>query len=497
MDISPVASERGIYRPVARCANGWSLRLRDDMQFCVITYGCQMNFADSRVLAEQLRAAGHQQTQKTQDAELILVNTCCIRSTAENRAYGRLKSLKSAKSVGRLRFLGVCGCLAQKDAERMLEQVPHLDLIVGTRGLGRLFGHVEALEGGASPIVDVAEGPPFEPSECGFEPGDHQENVLEIDAYPIFVPITRGCNNRCAYCVVPTVRGPLESLSTERILNRIQHLVAHGCSEVTLIGQNANVYRYGDIDFADLLRTVHEVRELSRIRFVTSHPKDLTDRIIDAVAELPKVCEYFHLPMQSGSDRILKLMHRGYSASEYKELVAKIRERVKTPKDSGNVSLCTDLIVGFPGESDSDFEETLKCVNEIQWDGAYTFMYSSRDIVPAEQLPGKVPRKVKSERLNRLVAAQTEISHRINACREGQLEEVFVESTPARRAEAVRPSMRQEQWYWKARTRNNKLVYVKPVPERSDFAVGTVLTVRIKEARAYTLFGEMPTCHTD
>lgn len=458
------------------------------MKYHILTYGCQMNFADSKVLAGRLLAAGLEPTESLEQAQIVLVNTCCVRATAENRAYGRLQSLKTHKENGDLQILGVFGCLAQQDGERMLDKVPHLDLVVGTRALDRLPEHIDALIDGCEPVIDVAEGPPLQPADTGIETClSNERGFSEPGSYPVFVSITRGCSNRCAYCVVPRVRGPVESLPSKRIIDQIRRLADNGVKEVTLIGQNVNVYREGDKSFAGLLREVHEVPGISRIRFVTSHPRDLTDETIDAVAELPKACEYFHIPMQAGSDRILKMMHRGYTSGQYRDLTERIREKVKTGPDRGPVALSTDLLVGFPGETEEDFQETLRFVQEIQWDGAYTFIYSKRAETEAENLPDKVPHKVKVERLKQIVELQTGISRKINDARVGFTEEVLIESKP----QSNKMTGKVENISWRARNRNNKLIYIKPPLNGQQLNVGDILNVLVVEGRAHTLFGEV------
>lgn len=463
------------------------------MKYHILTYGCQMNFAESGILSSRLQQAGHLPTERLDEAEIVLVNTCCVRATAEDRAYGRLLSLKPQKQNGSLKVLGVCGCLAQQDAENMLERVPHLDLVVGTRALDRLVNHVSLLISGSEPIVDVGEGPALKPPEDDVGANANTHSVAGGEQYPVFVSITRGCNNRCAYCVVPGVRGGLESLNSGDIMRQVCSLVDSGYKEVTLIGQNVNVYREDGLNFAGMLRRVHEIDGLKRIRFVTSHPKDLTDEIIDAVAELPKVCEYFHMPLQAGSDRILKMMRRGYTVDHYRRLVEKIRERVLPSPGSGSVAISTDLIVGFPGETNEDFQATLKCVEDIRWDGAYMFMYSARKGIEAETLPNKVSREVKLARLQELIALQKEISLCINRERVGTTEEVMVESSRLESHSDNSPGVSSKAEFWRTRTRNSKLVYVRKREPIRNLSAGDYLRVHITQARAYTLFGEVVT----
>jgi len=450
-----------------------------------------MNFAESDILSRRLERAGYTPTELLEQAEIILINTCCVRATAETRAYGRLRSLRPLKESGSLRVLGVCGCLAQQDAETMLERIPHLDLVVGTRALDRLADHVAKLVSEKGRISDIGDGPALTLPSEEISPASVEHSVTNAEHYPVFVSITRGCSNRCAYCVVPGVRGALESLNSSEILRQVRHLVDSGFKEVTLIGQNVNAYREGNLNFSHILRKVHEVEGLKRIRFVTSHPKDLSDDIIDAVAELPKVCEYFHMPLQSGSERILKLMRRGYTVDHYRALVEKIRERVVCPAGRGKVAISTDLIVGFPGETEEDFLATLQCVREIRWDGAYTFMYSARKGIEAELLPNKIPHETKLARLQILIDIQKEISHGINQERVGKIEEVLVEaSCPEHQSQISNASVTKE-GLWRTRTRNNKIVSVQKSSLEKYLSVGDIVAVQIVEARAYTLLGEV------
>jgi len=370
----------------------------------------------------------------------------------------------------------------------MLSRVPHLDLVVGTRALDRIPAHLASILKGSGPIIDTEDGPPPEPAALSHEPAPiGHEGIEEGAVYPVFVSITRGCNNRCAYCVVPRVRGPLESLPSVKILDRAKQLADSGYKEITLIGQNVNVYKEDSMDFSDLLTKVHDVPGLERIRFVTSHPKDLSDRIIDAAASLPKVCEYFHIPLQAGSDKILKLMRRGYTSAQYIDLVGKIRDRVKSPSNSGDVAISTDLIVGFPGETDEDFEDTMKCVRTLNLDAAFMFIYSAREGVEAETLPDKVPREVKSERIQELNKVQTEISRQVNLKHVAKIEEVLIEVLPRSNDTDATKELKS----LKARTRNNKIVYVQPPLDSRTFQVGDIVSVVIEEARAYAMFGRL------
>ncbi len=309
----------------------------------VITYGCQMNKRDSEILSGLLAEMGYELTKDLEDSDLILINTCCVRENADKRIYGRIGSLKRLKDKNSELIMGVCGCLAQKDKEFMARRAPHIDLVLGTFGFSQLPHLIEKIKRDRQQIVacwDKEEGEPLESIS-------RREDDLKA-----WVSIVYGCNNFCSYCIVPYVRGRERSRPQKAIIREVEELADKGYKEITLLGQNVNSYRRdleGKPAFADLLYSLNEIEGVERFRFTTAHPRDVPDKLIYAMRDLPKVCEHFHLPLQSGSDPILKAMNRGYTTSYYRELVDRIRKEIP------DVGLTTDLIVGFPGETEEQF----------------------------------------------------------------------------------------------------------------------------------------------
>jgi tRNA-2-methylthio-N6-dimethylallyladenosine synthase len=395
----------------------------------VETYGCQMNVADTELVVGLLGAEGYVPVSQPEAADVILVNTCAVREHAEQRVIGRLGELKRHKGPGRV--LGVMGCMAQRLGPRLLEEAPHVDLVIGPDGYRGLPALIAAARAG-SRGADVR-----------FRLDEHYEDLEP--ARPAvgpsaFVTVQRGCDYRCTFCVVPMTRGPERSRKLEDVVREVEGLAARGVSEVTLLGQTVNSYHDGRSDFADLLRAVGRVPGIRRIRFTSPHPNDFSDRVIAAMAEVPQVCEHVHLPAQSGSSRILKRMLRRYSRSQYLDCVDRLRRRIP------NLALTTDLIVGFPGETEADFQETESLVREVGFDDAYTFKYSPREGTPALKLPDRVPDAVAGERLERLIATVREVARAKNAALVGTTQEVLVEK-PARRGDLLQ-----------SRTRTNKVV---------------------------------------
>jgi len=434
--------------------------VNEKLVYCLITYGCQMNESDSEYVAGELAARGWQRVEREDQADAILINTCVVRRSAERRAIGRLWQLAPLKRRRPDLLIGILGCLAQQDGRSLLEQLPHVDLVVGPRDLpkiGRLLDEVRHSRERVVCIDDIDR-----PTLFAAEP--MRQNRLKA-----WVTIMHGCNNDCSYCVVPRTRGREWSRRAEDILTEVGRLAQGGWREVTLLGQNVNSYRNGGQDFADLLGLVAEIEGIERIRYVTSHPKDLSDRLIETVATTPKICENFHLPAQAGSDRVLARMNRGYGRDDYLRLVERIRRAIP------QAAITTDLMVGFPGESDEDFADTLDLVRSIRWDSAFTFMYSTREGTPAAKWPDDVPLAIKKERLQRLIELQESISTEINEALVGSRQEVLVEG----------PSRRSDQMLM-GRTRGDKVViFAGP-----NDSIGRTIKLTITRASAHTLFGE-------
>jgi len=427
------------------------------------TYGCQMNVYDSEKLKGILSDKGYSLTEKPENADVIVLNTCCVREHAERRALGRLTQLSHYKVKNPEVKLVMIGCVAQRIGERLFDFAPLLDFILGT---SQVFNLPEYLEN-KTRLANVS----FKDSQNIFD------DVLPIrkNRYISHVAISRGCNNFCSYCIVPYVRGPERHRNIEDILNEVQCLSKSGCLEVMLVGQNVNSYKDKNYDFPDLLQEVNDKTDIKRIRFMTSHPKDLSLKLIEKMAELPKVCEHLHLPLQSGSSRILEKMNRGYTSEEYLEKIQNAKSKIK------NLSLTTDLIVGFPSETQKDFEMTLDMVREIKFDSSFMFRYSIRDGTKAAEFEDDVFEKEKLRRLKELIELQKRISLEKNKGLIGEKVEVLIDG-----------KSRRDKKSWKGKSRNNKTVILKDEKEGSSGKdlLGEIVPVKISDCDSWTLFGE-------
>lgn len=424
------------------------------MRVYIETYGCQMNEYDSRMIASMLEAAGHSMVDDLTIAEAALVNTCSVRERAELRVIGRLNHLRGLIPQGAV--LGVIGCAAQRMGETILKSAPGLDLVVGTDSYGRLPEILEScVRGEARVFVGVNDAETYDG-----RPEARESRVCE------FVGVMRGCDNYCTYCIVPYVRGRERSRPAGNVVAEVESLVRLGTRDVTLIGQNVNSYRDAGVDFAGLIERVQAVDGLHRIRFATSHPKDLSDRLIRTIARGEKVCEHVHLPVQSGSDAVLAAMNRGYSRAHYLDLASRIRDSIP------GVALTTDIIVGFPGETQSDYEETMALMNAVKFDSAFMFRYSVREGTRAAEMNDDVPEQVKIERLESVIALQKTITESVNARLAGSRMEVLVEG----------PSQRDEAMLF-GRSRSGKAVVF---PDDAT-PVGALRMVEIVKASAWTL----------
>jgi len=388
------------------------------------TYGCQMNVADSELMLGVLEKAGYAATSVPEGADVMLVNTCAVRDHAEQRVIGRVGDLQRHKRPGVV--LGVVGCMAQRLGPILLEQVPAVDLVVGPDGyrhLGELVGHAAA----GDRRVDVA-----------LRSWEHYEEIpaLRETGPTAFVTVQRGCDYRCTFCIVPTTRGPERSRPLADVVAEVRSLIERGVSEVTLLGQTVNSYHDGEHDFARLLRSVGAIDGLRRLRFTSPYPTDFTGPVIEAMATTPAVCEHVHLPVQSGSNAVLRRMLRRYTREVYLEVAASLRRAIP------GITLSTDIIVGFPGETDAQFEETVSLVTEAGFDDAYTFQYSVRAGTPAERLRDRVPPEAAAARLERLIGVVREQARRRNALHVGRVVEVLVERR-ARRGDLMLGRTRQ------------------------------------------------------
>ena len=383
------------------------------------TYGCQMNIADSQTVTAVLRRAGYSSADRPEDADVILLNTCAIREHAEERVLGRLGDLARIKHQRPEVKLGLLGCMAQHNRAALVEKAAYLDVVAGPdsyRRLPEMLGRA-----GFDPAIDVR----LDRAETYADISPAHEGGLRA-----YVTAMRGCDKFCAFCVVPYVRGRERSIAPDDLLREIRGVAARGAKEVVLLGQTVNAYRHGDTGFGALLRMVARIDGIERIRFTSPHPSDMTDSVIDAMTMEPKVQPYLHLPLQSGSDRMLAAMERGYSVSEYIDLVAKLRRAIPA------LALSTDVIVGFHGEEDSDFRATLDLMRAVGYDSAFMFKYSVRENTRAYKLGDTVSEEEKGRRLSELIALQERIALERNQAIIGSVFEVLIEG-PARRGEGM------------------------------------------------------------
>jgi len=392
--------------------------------YFIHTWGCQMNEDDSRQIANILDQLGYHRASEESDADLILLNTCSVRARPEQKMRTKLGELRLMKLDRHDLIIGVCGCTAQKEGEALLKGRPYIDFILGTASIYDLPTILQEVKQEHRRLVrtDI-------PDRGGAQEAAHVTRSTARAGLKVFVPAMYGCNNFCAYCVVPYTRGPERSRPHGEIVAEVSELTANGCREITLVGQNVNSYGRtleDETDFAGLLDLLNDVKGLERIRFMTSHPKSLSGRLIEAMADLPKVCEHLHLPLQSGDNSILEAMGRGYTVEHYRSLVDRLRERLP------DIALTTDFIVGFPGEGEEEFENTMQAIERIRFDSAYTFMYSPRPGTRAASMEDNVDKKTKSDRLCRLIELQNAITLEKNSADIGKVFEVLVESPSAK-----------------------------------------------------------------
>ena len=420
------------------------------------TYGCQMNQYDTQLVKGILSGDGCRLAADPEDADVVLINTCSVRDHAEQRVMGRIGALAAWKRKSAGRRIGVIGCMAQRLGEDILRRKPFVDFVIGPDGYRKLPEWIGRPDKGTITALDAEE------TYQGLFP----ERDASVSAP---VAIMRGCDNACSYCIVPFTRGRERSRNLSGILDEIEALVQSGVKEAVLLGQNVNSYRSGAYDFPDLLRAVSRVEGLLRIRFMTSHPKDLSDRLIEVMATEPKVCPHIHLPVQSGSDRVLGLMNRGYTAAGYLRLIDKARRTIT------GLGLSTDVMVGFPSETEAEFRETYDLVESVRYDEAYTYHFSPREGTPAAGMPGQIQDDEKLDRLDRLIKLQRRITLEAKRALVGGVEEVIPES-PNRHAEDE----------WMGRTPANHIV----VFPKNGAVAGRPVMVTIASCRRATLRGK-------
>ncbi len=431
---------------------------------CVVTFGCQMNFKDSEKLMGILSEIGYEETDD-EHADLVLYNTCTVRENANLKIYGRLGYLSKIKEKNPEMIIGLCGCMMQEPqvVEKLNKSYRFIDIIFGTHNIFLLAQLLyERLISGHK-VEDIWDGTT--------EIVEELPTVRKYD-FKSGVNIMYGCNNFCSYCIVPYVRGRERSRNPEDIIDEIKQLVANGVVEIMLLGQNVNSYGKtleNPITFAQLLQRIEDIEGLKRIRFMTSHPKDLSDELIEVMAKSKKICKQMHLPLQSGSSRLLKIMNRHYNKEQYLTLVEKLRKEIP------DIGITTDIIVGFPGETEEDFEETLDVVEKAQYDSAFTFIYSKRSGTPAAKMPDQVPEDVVKDRFDRLLSLVNSISKEKTKALEGSVQEVLVEVN------------KKIPGYVSGRLSNNSVVHFP-----ADVSlIGSLVNVKLEEAKGFYYMGEM------
>ena len=430
----------------------------------LITYGCQMNEYDSERVAGLLKHARYELTESPEAADLILLNTCSIRERAEEKVFSQLGSLRRLKSANPDLLIGVMGCMAQLQQGRIQERAPFVDLVFGSPAIARVGELVARARAERRPVIETGEGPLVKIAT----PPDETRRLKA------FVTIMEGCEKHCTFCVVPTTRGRERSHPPESVLEEIRGLAARGCREVTLLGQTVNAYGRDltpPTDLADLLERVNAIAGIERIRFTTSNPYNLNRRLMRAIREVPKVVEYLHLPLQSGSDRILERMNRGYTRARYLELIAEIEETVP------DIALSTDLIVGFPGETDEDFQQTVDVVERLRYDNVFAFRYSRRPGTPAAEMPDQVPDEIKASRNTRILTVATRVAAERSRALEGRVLPILADGLSRKNAREAT-----------GRTRCNRVVNFDP--EGQDL-FGEVVPVLITQALPHSLRGAL------
>lgn len=432
--------------------------------YYIFNYGCQMNASDTEHYAGQLEELGYIPAEDFHAADVIIVNTCCVRESAEKKIAGKIGELKNVKTKNPEVVICVAGCMAQKDGEKLLKKHSQVDLLLGT-------AYVNDFKNILTDYLADRKGALY--TDLTIHQSEFEGKMVRQSPFSAWIPIMYGCNNFCTYCIVPYVRGRERSRAIENIVAEIEQAVKEGYKEFTLLGQNVNSYGkdFGEKDaFAKLLRRVNEIEGVERVRYMTSHPRDMNEDVIKAVAECEHVCENFHVPFQAGSDEILRKMNRGYTREKYLELIKMIRSYVP------DAAITTDIIVGFPGETEQDFEDTLALVQEVGFDAAFTFIYSKRSGTPAAKMEGQVPLDVKKDRLNRLMEVQNLSSLHRNEEMLGKVVEVLAEG-PSRN-----PAV------WTGRTRTNKIV-LWPV-EGKVYQPGDKVMVKVDTAQTWLVKGK-------
>ena len=438
--------------------------MKKNKQFTLHTFGCQMNQADAQRIRGILLHLGYTETEIEEESDLILFNTCSVRQHAEERLYGRIRSLSPLKKQNPDLIIGVSGCMAQNHKAELLKELPMVDLVFGPNDMNQLANLLEETNNKKA-LGDFAKKGTFE--------GENVDGIVLSRPFSAMVNIIRGCTNFCTYCIVPYVRGPEVSRPLDELLSYISDLASKGVKEILLLGQNVNVYGkdLGMTEgFATLLEEVEKIDGIKWVRFLTSHPRDFTETAIKRIAKLTKVCEQYHLPFQAGNNRILEAMHRGYTRERYIELIRQVREHIP------NVSLSTDIICGFPGETEEEFQDTIDLVKQIRYESAYMYYYSPRPGTKAASMKEQLSDEVKKGRLARLIEVLNQISNEESQKQVGKVFEVLVESTATRSENAML-----------GKTRTGR-----PVDFVGDSSmIGNFVKVKIDSARNWTLSGKI------
>lgn len=425
------------------------------------TYGCQMNVADTELVEGLLIKKGYSITKHPDEADVILLNTCSVRDNAEQRIFGRLGNLKTIKDKNPSTIIGILGCMAERLRKDLIEEKKIVDIVVGPDEYRRLPEFIDSAYTGEKGI-----GVKLSRTETYDDIIPYREDGLSA-----WISVMRGCDKFCSFCVVPFTRGRERSRSLKSIVDEVKMLSDRGFKEVTLLGQNVNSYLDDENDFADLLSSCAKVNSSIRIRFTTSHPQDLSDKLLYTISEHENICNYIHLPVQSGSNRILELMNRTYTVEHYLNLIEKARKIIS------NVSFTTDIISGFPTETAEDHNATLNLMKEVEYDGAYMFKYSPREGTKAFKMNDDVPDEIKSKRLNEIIDLQQSISLRLNQNLIGKIENVLIEG-----------NSKKSDLYLSGRTDTNK---VAVFPKQENINIGDYVNVKINNATSATLFGEL------
>lgn len=446
------------------------MAITEHAKYFVQTWGCQMNERDSEIIAGMLEEIGMVPETSLDKADVIVLNTCCVREKAELKVYGRIGELVRYKRDNPNLIIVVCGCMVQQKGvpEHIAKRFPQVNLVLGTHNLYRLPGLLQSADSEGT-LIEVIDERSQDMADTTLL---SQKKNLQAK-----VNISYGCNNFCSYCIVPYVRGREVSRNPNVIIEEITHLAEYGCKEVMLLGQNVNSYGKDNEsypDFSDLLLQVTEIEGIERIRFMTSHPKDFSDKLIHTIAENYKICRHVHLPVQAGSNKVLKAMNRGYTREDYLALAEKIKTNVP------GVSLTTDIIVGFPGETEEDFQDTLSLLAQVHCDSAFTFMYSARKGTKAASMGDDITPEEKKERLDRLMDMQNEISLELNKEMEGQRVEILVDTQAEGRKGGT---------IFSGRTGTNKIVVLEDPGDRD--LMGKILEVEIIEAKTWSLKGQL------